>query len=642
MQKLQIFSTERQRHLGFMFAGLSAAFLLTIMCYWPSLNGPFVFDDIPNLEILGNGGGLTSIDRYIEFITSAQSSTLGRPLSLASFTLDGQTWPTDPRPFRITNLILHLVNGFLVLLVTRMIFATTHQRETAEKLALLCMALWLLHPLLVSTTAYIVQRMTQLSALFTLAGLLCYLHGRRRLTEQARQGWFWIIGGMGLSGTLALLSKETGILLPGFALVLELTIFIRKDLSQKTRTTLLALFCLPLLALVSYFAVIWTSIPAGFNFRPFSMSERFMTEAVVLVDYLQQVVAPRLSGLGIFHDDYPISKGLLSPVATLVSFVVIVALLVFAVGARKKWPFISLGILWFFVGHSLEAGPIALELYFEHRNYLPLLGPLIAIVSLLPLLSQKLLRGLPVIIVLLISMESFLTWQAAIPWGDENRLMQTALVEHPNSLRAQQFVANKYIIHGMYKEALETQKGLAQKYPQHTSTQLSILNLSCLVGELPTEQVQATVQFIKRANYDGQIVGFLRPLLSNVTANSCDSLNSRELQSIFDALLLNPNMAQVAILRGAVHYHKGILYEKTGNLDEALKSLDASYEARPEIDIRLQQIVWLLASGRSDEAQQYLDLARQHSYGFFSVSNLRDADLNTLQQQIDNARRETN
>jgi tetratricopeptide (TPR) repeat protein len=96
------------------------------------------------------------------------------------------------------------------------------------------------------------------------------------------------------------------------------------------------------------------------------------------------------------------------------------------------------------------------------------------------------------------------------------------------------------------------------------------------------------------------------------------------------------------ILRGAVHYHKGILYEKTGNLDEALKSLDASYEARPEIDIRLQQIVWLLASGRNDEAQQYLDLAQQHSYGFFSVSNLRDADLNTLQQQIDTARRETN
>ena len=222
-----------------LFAGISAAFLLTILCYWSSLSGPFVFDDIPNLSLLGDRGGLTSLDKYFEFIFSAQSSTLGRPLSLLSFTLDGQNWPTDPHPFRVTNLLIHLANGLLIFVLTRLIFSTAHKRETAAKLALLCMALWLLHPLLVSTTAYIVQRMTQLSALFTLAGLLCYMHGRRRLTEQARQGWFWIIGGMGFCGALALLSKENGILLPGFALILELTIFSRKDLSPQSRTTLL-------------------------------------------------------------------------------------------------------------------------------------------------------------------------------------------------------------------------------------------------------------------------------------------------------------------------------------------------------------------------------------------------------------------
>ena len=641
MQKPNIFSTEKQRHLAMIFAGISAAFLLTVLCYWSSLNGPFVFDDIPNLSLLGDGGGLTSLEKYFEFIFSAQSSTLGRPLSLLSFTLDGQNWPTDPHPFRVTNLLIHLANGLLIFVLTRLIFSTAHKRETAAKLALLCMTLWLLHPLLVSTTAYIVQRMTQLSALFTLAGLLCYMHGRQRLTEQARQGWFWIIGGMGFCGALALLSKENGILLPGFALILELTIFSRKDLSRQSRTTLLTLLCLPLLALVSYFAVKWTSIPASFNSRPFSMSERLMTEAVVLVDYLQQVVAPRLSGLGIFHDDYPISKGLLDPAVTLVSFIVIIALLIFAVGARKKWPFISLGILWFFVGHSLEAGPIALEIYFEHRNYLPLLGPLIAIVSLLPLLSRKLLRVLPVIIVLIISMESFLAWQAAVPWGNEDRLMQTAVVEHPDSLRAQQYVANRYIIHGMHKEALETQRGLAEKYPLHISTQLSILNLSCRLGILPASQVKTTLQLIKQGDYDGQIVGFLRPLISNVTANSCEAFNYEALQTLFDAILQNPNMAQVPSLRGAVHYHRGMLYEELDRLDQALEDLDASYAARPEIDIRLQQIVWLLASGRYDDAQHYLDLARQHKYGFFSVSNLRDADLNTLQQQIDNARHET-
>ena len=628
-----------RRRPALILAGIGAAFLLTVMCYWPSLSGPFVFDDVPNLELMGAGGGLTSPEQYVEFVFSAKSSTLGRPVSLFSFTLNGQDWPTDPHPFRVTNLLLHLANGLLVFLLARAIFSTYQRPETADWLALLCMTLWLLHPLLVSTTAYIVQRMTQLSALFTLAGLLCYVQGRRALAEQARKGWGWIIGGMGFFGALALLSKETGILLPGFALTLEATVFRSKQLPGQTRKIILTLLCLPLIALLLYFLFSWQSLLAGFDNRPYSMPERLMTQAVVLVDYLQQAVAPRLSGLGIFHDDYPVSSGLLSPAATLASLVLIIALLAFALVARRKWPFVSLGILWFFVGHSLEAGPIALELYFEHRNYLPLLGPLIAIVSLLPNLSPKMLRVVPLVIVLVIAMQSFLTWQAAIPWGNENRLMQTALVEHPDSLRAQQYVANKYIVYGRYEEALEVQTALAEKYPKHTATRLSIVNLGCLAGVLTAGDVQATTEFIKQAGYDSQIVGFLGPLVTNVTADTCDALDSASLHDLFDAFLLNPVMAQNAVLTGAVLYHKGILYEKSGRLDDALSAMDSSYEARPEIDIRLQQVVWLLTAGRLDEAQRYLDLARAHEYGVFSIRDLRASDLDALQQQIDSARR---
>jgi tetratricopeptide (TPR) repeat protein len=631
--------TVRQKHLAMISAGIGAAFLLTVLCYRPSLSGPFVFDDIPNLEIMGKGGGLASLDSYIEFVFSAQASTIGRPLSLLSFAFDGQTWPTDPHPFRVTNLLLHMATGLLIFLLTRSVFSTAHKLETAEKLAFLCMTLWLIHPLLVSTTAYVVQRMTQLSALFTLAGLLCYVHGRQHLAEQSGKGWYWVIGGTGFFGALALLSKETGILLPGFALILELTVFRSTELPGRTRKIVLSLYCLPLAALVSYFVINWPALSAGFDYRPFSVSERLLTQAIVLVDYLQQAITPRLSGLGVFHDDYPVSRGLLSPATTAASLLTIIALLVLAIGARKKWPFISLGILWFFFGHSLEAAPVALELYFEHRNYLPLLGLLIAVVSLLPALSRSFLRITTVFIVLVIVMEGFLTWQAAIPWGNEARLMQTALAEHPDSLRAQQYVANRYIVHGMHAEALETQKALAEKHPQHASTRLSILNLSCLLGELTPEQVQTTMRFIRQADYDRQVAGFLGPLITNVTDDSCDALDDRELQAIFDSLLLNPSIGKDPTLRGALQYHKGMLYKNSGNLDSAVNSLDASYDANPEIDIRLQQVVWLLAAGRVDEAQNYLTLARQHEYGVFSIRNLRDADLNALQQQIDDARR---
>ncbi len=638
MQDPQNISTHHRRHLFGILAGIFAAFLLTVLCYSPSLGGPFLFDDVPNLELLGDRGGLTSADKYLDFITSAQAGPLGRPVSLASFTLNGQNWPTDPRPFRITNLIIHLINGLLVFLLGRVLFSSVYKQRTADYLALLCMALWLLHPLLVSTTAYIVQRMTLLSSLFTLAGLLCYVRGRSFLPEDSRHGWTWIIAGMGACGTLALLSKETGILLPFYALVIELTVFSSFTLAQRQKTLLIAVLCLPLVVAALFIAANSDARLLGFEFREFTLQERLLTQAVVLIDYLRQIVAPQLSGLGIFHDDYPISRGMLDPVATSISLTLIAALLFFAAWSRKRWPLVSLGILWFFAGHSLEAGPLPLEIYFEHRNYLPLFGPVLAICSLLPLLNENMRRVLPLLLFLIVSMESFLAWQSAAPWGSEELLMRTTLAEHPGSLRARQYEANRHIIRGEYAEALATQRMLSTRFPEHTSTRLGMLNLSCILNTATKAQVDSTLVFLKRSDYDAQIIGFLNPIISNAAAGSCAVLGFDEVQTLFDSLLLNPTLSKNDSLRGAAHYHKGIAYRQTGELDDALEQLDLSYAAKPEIDIRMRQVVWLIGAGRLDDAEHYLALARQHDARFVFRSNLRAADLETLQQRIAEAR----
>jgi len=628
----------RRRHLIGIVSGISAAFLLTVVCYWPSLSGPFLFDDIPNLELIGERGGLTSVDNYLEFILSAQSGPLGRPLSLASFTLNGQAWPTDPRPFRVMNLTIHLLNGLLVFLLARLIFSTLYKRELAENLALFCLTLWLLHPLLVSTTAYIIQRMTQLSSLFTLAGLLSYMYGRTCLADRPIKGWAWIFAGMGVTGTLALLSKETGILLPFYALVIEVTVFNSSGIARRQRAALIGVLCTPLVVLLGYMAMHWDTTLASYGLRSFTMEERLLTQGVVLVDYLHQILVPQLSGLGLFHDDFPVSTGLFHPVNTIVSFAVIAVLLFLAVWLRKTWPIISLGILWFFVGHSLEAGPIALELYFEHRNYLALLGPVLVLGSLLPLLSQELRRLLPLVLILFVGVEGFITWQAATSWGDEDRLMQVTITEHPDSLRAQQYVGNKYITHGNYSKALTVQEGLAEKFPKHTSTRLSILNLRCLLDVLTVEQVDTTLRFLEHSGYDRQVIGFLGPLVSNAVTGKCAALDIADVQILFDKLLRNPTLARSNTLRGAIHYHKGLAYKMTGNLEKALEQFDLSYTANPEIDVRLQQVVWSIEAGDTDLAEHYLVLAQQHGKGRILRGSYREADLSILRQRIDQER----
>ncbi len=635
MQTLSVLSDEHRRHyLGLVF-GLLATFSLTAICYWPSLDGPFLFDDIPNLEPMGERGGLIAAEQYLEFIATPRSGPLGRPLSLASFTLNAKTWPADPRPFRITNLVIHLVNGFLIFLFARRVFSMSQHRLTAEKLALMCAAMWLLHPLLVSTTAYIVQRMTMLCALFSLAGLLCYMRGRDQLPTNPTRGWLWIIGGMSGFGLLALLSKESAILLPLYALTIEWTVYSAITTSPRHRNLLLAILIAPVLIFATVVVARWDSIASGFEFRSFTLLERLMTQAVVVVDYLGQIVAPRLSGLGIIHDDFPVSTGLTSPFSTLISLLLIVLLAALAVAVRKKLPLVSLGVLWFLAGHSLEAGPFPLELYFEHRNYLPLLGPLIVAASLLLLVKHKVQRILLFGVALFILAESLITWQSATTWGSEARFMRTALIEHPDSLRAQQFYVNELIVSGQYSDALSAQEYLAGKLPGHTSTLLSILNLRCLLNTLTAQHVNELLQQVSGSNHDLQIVAYLPVLTHNAFAGTCSAFGPTELHALFDGLSGNPKIATNATAMGAILYNKGIAYSKSGELDRAILQLDLSYKANSLIDIPIQQTVWLLEAKRPRDAAQYLSLARQHGREQFIRRSYRDSVLEQLQQAID-------
>lgn len=634
MQNPSYFSGEQRSHNLGLLVGLLAAFALTVVCYWPSLGGPFVFDDIPNLEPIGARGGLVSADHYFEFIATSRAGPLGRPLSLASFALNAKSWPTDPRPFRVTSLILHLINGMLLFALARRIFSLSKDQLTADRLALMCVAVWLLHPLLVSTTAYVIQRMTLLCTLFTLAGLLCYMRGRSQLPVHPARGWLWIVAGMGGFGLLAVLSKETGVLLPLYALAIELTVYSSFKTGARHRNLLMAMLVAPVIACISYLVVDWGSISSRFQFRSFTVAERLMTEAVILVDYLRQIVAPELSGLGIIHDDYPVSTGLMSPVTTLLSMLVIASLVTLAIATRKKFPLVSLGILWFFAGHSLEAGPLPLELYFEHRNYLPLLGPLLVFATLLQAANPKVRRALIFGVALFIAAESFMTWQSAKTWGSESRFQRIALLEHPDSLRAQQYYVNGLIQAGQYREAISAQESLIEKFPKHTSITLSILNLRCLVNDLTMQQTEEFLRLISYSNYDSRIASYLPALMNNVSTEACSVFGPDELHAVFDSMLGNPKISAHNASVGAILYNKGIAYAMSGDLDLALEQLDLSYAANPLIDIPILQTVWLLEANRPKDAEQYLSRARQHGRASFLRRNFRDSDIEYLQQQI--------
>ena len=88
-------------------------------------------------------------------------------------------------------------------------------RSDAQGLAVVATAVWLIHPMQISTVLYVVQRMTELAALFCLCGLLAYLKGRAlACAGRLKQGYAWMTAGLVLGTPLAILAKENGALLP--------------------------------------------------------------------------------------------------------------------------------------------------------------------------------------------------------------------------------------------------------------------------------------------------------------------------------------------------------------------------------------------------------------------------------------------
>src|SRR5579885_3045091 len=150
------------------------------LAYRRGLTGVFLFDDFANLPNLGAYGPVDNWTVFLRYITSGNADPTGRPLALLSFLVDAHNWPADPYPFKRSNVLLHLLNGALLAVLLRRLGLFTGRMSGLRNdvAAVLGAAMWLLHPLLVSTTLYVVQREAMLPTTFTLLGLIALCRAR--------------------------------------------------------------------------------------------------------------------------------------------------------------------------------------------------------------------------------------------------------------------------------------------------------------------------------------------------------------------------------------------------------------------------------------------------------------------------------
>lgn len=547
--------------LPLLFIGLACT--LAFLAYMPGFTGDFALDD--NTNIVQNTAlhiQNLSWDELSRAVFSFQAGPTMRPVSMLSFALNSYFFGPSAEPFKVINLVIHLLNGLLVfILLLQLLQAYRSHRapsvpeDRLEWLALVTGALWLLHPLNLMPVLYVVQRESALSSLFVLIGCNVYIWTRTHGLAGHR-GWWPIWVALPSLTLLAILSKESGALLPVYTLIIEFFIFrFRAASGGIDRQALLfymAMLVLPLCAAIAWIVASHGG-PLDYSHRDFTLSERLMSEARIVWLYIRWTLLPDLGSLGLYHDDIAISHGLLHPATTLWAIIGLAALALACIYARRRYPLAVLGIAWFFGGQLMESSVFPLELAYEHRCYLPDLGLILAAVSLIYPLDSTCRFKLPRYALLagMIAACATLTWLRASDWTDNLTFSASEARHHPESPYATYMLGQTYANLALFEDA--------SLYPEAvTSLQAaSAVPNSGIIPDVSLILVEAQLKSITDADVLHHIVAKLGH--QRITASDIQGLNALidcadrgncrlprdNMHAIFDAALANPEIGRM-------------------------------------------------------------------------------------------------
>jgi tetratricopeptide (TPR) repeat protein len=450
--------------------------------------------------------------------------------------------------------------------------------------------------------------MAQLSTLFSFIGLTAYLHGRIvSLHGESWRGYLWMSFSLVLATPLAVLSKENGILLPLLVLVIEFCLAAKLvALHMWWRTVFL--YAPSLVVLWLLLREINFSKDAWPN-RVFTQPERLLTEPRIIWEYLYYLWVPHVEGRGLFQDGYNFSRSLFNPISTVFSLVALIILVGAAAAYRNRYPLFSLGVFFFLAGHLLESTTIGLELYFEHRNYLPAAFLFLPVIVLI-FDSKKVSRSLAVIIAIIVfALLSFFTWKRANLWANTEALQFYWAASTPESPRAQAKIVRRLMHAGRTDEGIERMENAVQLIPQSSLLTISLLIIKVHSYKASAIDFERTEKMMRSQSFDPQSVMGLRNLVEDVVTPDKLNLYGRNTLMLISELEKNSNFNKVHAFRRIAPYLKASLYMAFKEFDLAYKEYLNAIPLHHDADASLAMVAEMARANRPAEALQLLDVA---------------------------------
>ncbi len=467
---------------------LSLLALIGLLAYSNSFTVPFQFDD--DAYIVNNPTIRTFhfFCHPTEVDTLSESSPTSLPVALryafktrilgyASLALNYKVHGLNVVGYHVVNLMIHIISAMLVYLIVRATFTTDFFRASGHRnnvwphdfIAATSALLFVSHPIQTQAVTYLSQRFTSLATCLYLLSLLFYITARTSSPGFRRSTLYTAAL---LSAVAAMLTKEFTFTLP-FVIALYEAFFFKA--SARDRFKVLAPFIITLAIIpILVFSKQGTMNALDSTMRTITAadvtniprSDYLFTQLRVIMLYLRLLFFPINQNVDhdirVYHSPFD-----LPVLASLIALLALFSLGIYlyrASARNREYPELKLasfGIIWFFLTLSVESSIIPLgELVAEYRLYLPSVGMILAVISLLFYASRKYSRVRvfsPAFLTVLISVAvvtlATATFLRNTVWSSETSLWEDAARKSPARVRPHQNLGTYYGMQGRLEDA---------------------------------------------------------------------------------------------------------------------------------------------------------------------------------------------
>ncbi len=368
--------------------GIAVMIIAVFTAFAPAIRAPFAFDDVGSIP------GNPTIEHVFPLSTSLNPpprlAVSGRPavnLSLAidralsaSLGLDHPDAEWRTLVYRVTNVLLHVLCGLLLFGVVRRTMSLAAlgawANSSADAVALVSAALWLVHPIQSEAVDYVIQRTELLVSACYLATL--YASIRAWDAPTARRRTAWMIGGVAACA-VGMASKEVMVTAPFVVAMYDRVFRVsswRELANDRARRWFYGGLVATLALLVALVAGGGRADSVGFGLG-LPWYRYLYSQGWAIAHYLQLLIWP--ADLRFDYGSAPV-RGVAGLVGGLIVLAVGAGTIIVAIRQKRWW--LAFLAIWFFaiIAPSSSIVPIRTEIAAERRVYLACAAVIVGVV----------------------------------------------------------------------------------------------------------------------------------------------------------------------------------------------------------------------------------------------------------------------